>query len=211
MDEPKIRVLIVDDHVLVRAGLDAILKFEEDIEVVGEAANGLEALDKVKTTSPEVVLMDIRMPIMDGFDATKKIRDMYPSVHVLGLTQHEDVEYVDRMMSQGARGLVLKSCALDELKQAIRTVYQGGHFISPRISANPAVQSTAGNPVGISFTVRESEVLQLVAAGYNNQQMAEELGISVRTIEFHRANLCEKLGVHDTVELLNYAIQKRII
>jgi DNA-binding NarL/FixJ family response regulator len=207
-------VLVVDDHDLVRAGLAELLNYEEDIRVVGLASNGLDALEKVKSLSPDVVLMDLRMPVMDGFEATTRISRERPGVRVLAVTHLEDVEYIKRIMGLGASGVVLKSSAVDELKQSIRVVHEGKQFLSPLVSRalSPEPPSTPQvSPDEVTLTPRECEVLRLIASGNSNQGVADALRISVRTVEFHRANLNEKLGAHDTASLIKCAIQKGLI
>ena len=214
---PKIKVLIVDDHHLVRAGIAALLDNQADIEVVGEAGDGFEALEKVKALSPQVVLMDISMPKMNGFEATRRITRGYPTVKVLILTQYEQEEYIKRVMQSGASGYVLKNSVADELLQAIRTVNAGEQFFTPLISKS-IIESYIKQATGqishrssAELTPREREILQLIAEGVTNQQIANKLFISVRTVEFHRANIMAKLGVHDVAGLVKYAIQKKLI
>jgi len=210
----KIRILVVDDHDLVRSGLAALLSYDEHFDVVGEASNGLEAMEKVKAVLPDVVLMDIRMPAMDGFDATAQISKEYPGVRVLAVTHLEHDEYVKRVMRLGASGVVLKSCAVDELKQSIRTVHGGGQFLSPLIS-KIRESRTSAVPLDavrkVTLTPREREVLQLIASGSSNQEAADVLHISVRTVEFYRANLIEKTNARDGPSLVRYALEEKII
>ncbi len=215
-EKERIRVLVVDDHDLVRAGLIALLGHERDITVVGDASNGVEASEKVNILLPDVVLMDINMPAMDGVDATAKITREHPSVRVLVVTHLEHEEYVKRIMRSGASGYVLKNCAADELKQAVRTVHAGGQFFSPWVvkmmidgsQAGPASEAVCK---GVSLTPREREVLQRVASGHSNIAIATQLGISVRTVEFHRANLIEKIGARDAISLVRFAVEQKII
>lgn len=213
----KIRVLIVDDHHLVRAGIAALLKNLKDIEVVGEAGSGLGALSKLKQLKPDVVLMDISMPEMDGLEATERVMEAEPGTKVLALTQYEQEEYVRRIMRAGARGYVLKSSLADELMTAIRAVHRGETFFTPSIS-KLMVQSYVKHAAGqltkketVELTDREREILRLIAQGHTNQQIAKKLYISVRTVEFHRANLVQKVGTNDVATLTKYAIQKKLI
>jgi two-component system response regulator NreC len=213
----KIRVLVVEDHHLVRAGIVALLNNERDIHVVGEADNGLDAVQKAKDLSPHVVLMDISMPTMDGVEATYQITNAKPMTKVLVLTQHDNEEYIKRVMQSGASGYLLKVSVAEELLRAIRAVYRGEQFFTPSLS-KLMIDSYVKHAKGelpqkgyVSLTHREREILKLIAEGSTNQQIAVKLNISVRTVEFHRANLTAKIGVHDTVGLVKYAIRRKII
>ncbi len=213
----KIRVLIADDHHLVRAGIAALLRNEKDIQVVGEAESGLDAMEKAKTLNPHIVLMDISMPNMDGIEATHRITHGDKPAKVLVLSQYEHEEYIKRVMQSGASGYLLKNTVFDELIRAIRAIHRGEQFFTPSI-AKTMIESYVKQASGqvsetntVVLTHREREILRLVAEGRTNQQIANKLHISVRTVEFHRANLTEKLGVHDTASLVKYAIQKKII
>lgn len=213
----KIRILIVDDHPLVRAGIVALLRNEKDILVVGEADNGREAVEKAKALSPHIVLMDIRMPGTDGIDATGRIAALKPPVRVIALTQYDDEEYVRRIMQIGASGYVLKNSVAEELLRAIRAVYKGEQYLTAAV-AKMMIDSYVRQATGqvsqkppATLTQREREILKYVAEGNTNHQIATALSISVRTVEFHRANITEKTGIHDLASLVKYAIQKKII
>lgn len=213
----KIRVLIVDDHQLVRAGIAALLRNERDIQVVGEADSGEDALQKVRSLSPDIVLMDISMPTMDGIETTRRIKHAHSTARILVLTQYEQEEYIKRVIQSGASGYLLKTTVVGELIRAIRAVSRGEQFFAPSVS-RVMVDSFVRRATGqvsetntVVLTHREEEILRLVAEGHTNQQIGDKLHISVRTVEFHRANLNEKLGVHDTASLVRYAIQKKII
>ncbi len=218
---PKIRVAIVDDHHLVRAGIAALLRNEPDIEVVSEASDGLEVMTKLKELSPDVVLMDISMPTMNGIEATGRIKHAGTGARVLVLTQYDHEEYIKRVMQAGASGYILKNAIAEELLRGIRAVYRGEQFFTPSVSkvmvdsyikaSNGNGNGNGGGHKGGSLTNREREILQLIAEGYTNQQIAQRLFISVRTVEFHRANVIEKLGVHDTASLVKKAIQMKLI
>jgi len=214
---PKIRVAIVDDHQLVRSGIAALLRNESDIEVVIEASNGLEVLAKLKSLSPDVVLMDISMPTMNGIEATSRIRHAGGNTRVLVLTQYDHEEYIKRVMQAGASGYILKSAIAEELLRGIRAVHRGEQFFTPavsRVMVESYIKQATGVPPGPkngTLTNREREILQLIAEGNTNQQIAQRLFISVRTVEFHRANIIEKLGVHDTASLVKRAIQMKLI
>jgi len=213
----KIAVLIVDDHTLVRDGIRALLALIADIEVVGEAANGREALEKVKKLAPDVVLMDLAMPIMGGLEATRRIRKRFPRTKVLALTQYEDREYIVPTIEAGARGFVSKTAAFSELASAIQAVYQGGSFLSPMAAA--AVVEECQQKVAIEgekdsyqhLTDREREMLKLVAEGYTAKEIADMLVISLRTVETHKTNLMKKLNIHNKADLIRFAIRRGII
>jgi DNA-binding NarL/FixJ family response regulator len=213
----KIKVLIVDDHTLVRDGIRALLALVADVKVVGEAANGKEALEKVKKLAPDVVLMDLAMPIMSGLESTRRIRKRFPGTKVLALTQYEDREYIVPTIEAGARGFVSKTAAFAELASAIQAVYQGGSFLSP-IAAAAVVEecqqkvATEGETDSYqNLTDREREMLKLVAEGYTAREIADMLVISLRTVETHKTNLMKKLNIHNKADLIRFAIRKGII
>lgn len=213
----KIKVLIVDDHTLVRDGIRALLALVADVRVVGEAANGKEALEKVKKLAPDVVLMDLAMPIMSGLESTRRIRKKFPGTKVLALTQYEDREYIIPTIEAGARGFVSKTAAFAELASAIQAVYQGGSFLSP-IAAAAVVEecqqkvATEGETDSYqNLTDREREMLKLVAEGYTAREIADMLVISLRTVETHKTNLMKKLNIHNKADLIRFAIRKGII
>ena len=213
----KIKVLVVDDHTLVRDGIRALLSLVADMKVVGEAANGKEALEKVKELAPDVVLMDLAMPIMGGLEATRRIRKRFPGTKVLALTQYEDREYIVPTIEAGARGFISKMAAFSELASAIQAVYHGGSFLSPMAAA--AVVEECQQKVAIEgekdsyqhLTDREREMLKLVAEGYTAREIANMLVISLRTVETHKTNLMEKLNIHNKTDLIRFAIRKGII
>jgi two-component system response regulator NreC len=213
----KIKVLIVDDHTLVRDGIRALLALVADIQVVGEAANGKEALEKVKRLAPDVVLMDLSMPIMSGLEATRRIRRRFPGTKVLALTQYEDREYIVPTIEAGARGFVSKTAAFSELASAIQAVYQGGSFLSPMAAAavveecQQKVTMEGGKDPYQNLTDREREMLKLVAEGYTAKEIADMLVISLRTVETHKTNLMKKLNIHNKADLIRFAIRKGII
>lgn len=216
----RISVIIVDDHHLVRAGLAALLQQEADMEVVGEAADGNEAVEVALRLRPAVVLMDISMPGMDGIEATRRILEPDPACRVLVLSQYEHEEYVRRVVQVGAAGYILKSSVAEELRRAVRAVARGEQYFAPTVSrlmVESYVRTATGQGAGpgrraaIELTPRETEILHFIVDGNTNQEIARKLSISVRTVEFHRANLTEKIGVRDTAGLVKYAIQKRIV
>lgn len=213
----KIRVLICDDHTILREGIALLLNSQTDIEVVAEAVDGREAVDKAREHKPDVILMDIAMPLLNGLEATKQIRRDHPGARVLVLTMYESDEYVAQMLEAGAAGYVLKKVAGSELVYAIRAVYQGEAFLYPSITKRLVedylrrVESGQERDTFDGLTDREREVLQLIAEGHTNKEIADLLNLSVRTVQNHRAHIMEKLGMHDRGELIKYAIQKGII
>jgi len=213
----KIRVLIVDDHTLVRDGIRALLSLVADIEVVGEAANGREGLEKVAELAPDVVLMDLSMPIMSGLEATRRIRREFPKVRVLALTQYDDSEYVIPVIEAGARGFVTKMVAFSELASAIQAVYRGDSYLSPSAAAALIEEcqqkfSTEGDKDPYQqLTDREREVLKLVAEGHTAREIADMLVVSPKTVEWYKTSLMNKLNIHSKTDLIKFAIRKRII
>ncbi len=213
----KIRVLVVDDHTIVRDGICALLGLAGDIEVVGEAANGKEAIEMVKKLAPDVVLMDIAMPIMGGLEATHRIHKDFSNAKVLALTQYDDREYVFPIIEAGAYGFISKSAASSELTSGIRAVYRGDSFLSPSVAKFLVEVYRQGGTLKKSLdpydelTVREREVLKLLAEGYTIQEIANMLSISPKTAEGHKTSLMAKLDIHNRAELVKYALRKGII
>jgi two-component system response regulator NreC len=212
----KIRLLLVDDHEIVRAGLRMLFMAEEDMDIVGEASSGEEALEAVRQLKPDVVLMDVAMPGISGVEATRQIKKIDPGVAVLALTMHEDEQYFFQMLDAGASGYVPKRAAPDDLISAIQVVYRGDVFIYPslaRLLVRDFLQrSDAGTSSGVEeLTPREREVLTYIAEGYTNQEIANALVISVKTVDRHRENIMHKLNLHNRVELVKYAIAKGLI
>jgi DNA-binding NarL/FixJ family response regulator len=211
-----IRILIVDDHTLLRDGISALLALAPDMEVVGEAGNGKEALERVRELRPDVVLMDIEMPIMDGLEASRKIHERYPAVKVLILSQYDDAEHVLDAVGAGAKGFVTKTAASAELAASIRSVYGGDSYLSPQAARElvgefQRAERPRSDDLYDQLTGREKEILKLIAQGRTTQQIADLRVISRKTAEGHRANLMAKLDVHDRVELVKYALRKGII
>lgn len=210
----KIRVLVVDDHAIVRAGIAALLKSERDIVVVGEAETGEQALRKISSLAPDVVLMDLTLPGMDGIETTARIGRQFPAVRVLVLTQHDQEEYLRRVMESGARGYIVKNSLAEDLLRGIRSVHKGERFFDAAttlIADSLARREVQPHPSRDILTKREREILHYIAEGNTNMETAQILNISVRTVEFHRANLAEKLGLHDTASLVKYAIKHKIV
>jgi len=212
----KIRVLVVDDHTIVRDGICALLALSGDIEVVGEAANGSEALQMGRELKPDVVLMDISMPIMDGLEATRRICKEFPAIKVLVLTQYDDKEYVFPVIEAGASGFISKVAASAELALGIRSVYRGDSYLSPSV-ARLLVEDYQHGSKQVShdpyeqLTDRERDVLKLVAEGYTTQEIADMLVVSPKTVEGHKTNLMAKLGIRNRIDLVKYALRKGII
>lgn len=209
----KIRLLLADDHTVLRAGLKALFNAQPDMEVVAEASDGEEAIRMSRELSPDVVLMDISMPGINGFKATSEIRKQNPAVKILALTMHEDDSYLHQMLRAGADGYVPKKAADTELMAAIRASYRGEHFIHSSVASGLVTMARQQEPellknkgAGV-LSQREVEVLQLLALGYTNQQIAEELCLSVKTVESYRARIKAKLGLEGRAHLVRYAIE----
>ena len=207
----KIRILLVDDHDILRAGLRAVLSAEADIEVVDEASDGKEAVAKTERLLPDVVLMDISMPVMDGLEATRRIHQSCPEVKVLVLTIHDNEEYLFQVLEAGGSGYLVKKSAATELISAIRTVYRGEAFLSPmatKMVIGRYLQTMGREEKKQNYdelTGREREVLRLIVDGYTNQEIANHLFISVKTVETHRAHILEKLVLRTRADLVKYA------
>jgi DNA-binding NarL/FixJ family response regulator len=208
LSEAPIRIVLCDDHAVVRAGLRRLLEDEPGFDVVGEAATAEDAIRLVGTTRPDVVLMDLSLPGDDGISATRCIRAEHPRTHVLVLTMHDDVAYLREAFAAGAAGYVVKKAADVELVAALRTVASGDTYVHPNLGAALLNHKAAQSAVGGRFpelSPRELEVLRLLAVGFTNPEMAEKLGLSVRTIETHRANVQQKLGLRSRAELARLA------
>ncbi len=212
---PEIRVLIVDDHAILRDGIRSLLEIQPEIRVVGEAANGREALEKARLLLPDVVLMDVAMPEMNGLEATRQIKALNPQIQILILTQHDDREYVEPLLQAGASGYVLKRSGGREVITAIRQVYESGAYLEPSIARQviegfTQKEARAEDPLE-KLTPRERQVFQLLVSGKSNKEIARELRISAKTISVHRSNLMAKLNVHNSIELVHFAAQHRLL
>ncbi|MFP3898995.1 MAG: response regulator [Dehalococcoidia bacterium] len=213
----KIRVLVTDDHAIVRDGVCALLALTDDIEAVGEATNGREALEMVASLSPDVALMDIVMPLMDGLEATRRLRKEFPETKVIVLTQYEDRDYVIPAIEAGASGFISKAAASSELTSAIRSVYRGDSFLSPSIARllvddyRQLASVGRSNDTADQLTDREREVLKLLAEGHSTREIAQILVVSPKTVDRHKTNLMAKLDIHNRLDLFKYALRKGII
>jgi DNA-binding NarL/FixJ family response regulator len=214
----RIPVLLAEDHQIVREGFRALLKHERDIEVVGEAATGRQAVALAKKLKPAVVVMDIAMPSLNGLEATRQIRKELPAIRVIILSAHSDDAYVEQMMGLGAAGFLLKQTSSHELATAIREVQKGNTFFSPTVSQRLRKREhksldREGNlkTRNNRLSSREIEVLQLIAEGKPNKQVAAELGVSFKTVDKHRQHLMSKLDIHDVAGLTRYAMAEGII
>lgn len=206
-----IRILIADDHGVIRAGLCALLADFSDLTVVGEASDGMEAIAKAIDLKPDILLMDLSMPNVGGIEATRQLMQSQPGLRILILTVHEDDSLLKEVIRAGASGYVIKRAAQEDLIHAIRVVARGDLYIHPAMTRALFTESPSNGSSNVSdvetLTLREIEVLQLLAKGYTNRQIAEQLSLSPRTVEGHRANLSAKLGLRSRVELVEYAEQ----
>jgi two-component system response regulator NreC len=225
----KIRLLLVDDHDVVRVGLKTFLQTQEDFEVVAEARNGEEAVSRAMETHPDVILMDITMPEMDGLEATRRLRVLCPTCLVLALTVHDDKQYFMQMLAAGASGYITKQAAADDLVAAIHAIASGNVFLQPALarwlledyqrlanqagSAPPVAEGSKGEAVvGLeALSLRERQVLELVAHGLNNSQIGEQLKLSPKTIARHRERIMGKLNMHSRTELVKFAIRTGLV
>lgn len=207
-----IKVVIVDDHVIFRKGLMAILNEIDDVKVVGEASNGQEAIKLLKRLETDVILMDIKMPGMDGIEATEKILAVHPEIKIIALTMFEEISYFNKMIEVGASGFLLKKTDVDELEKALHQVYAGDAYFSEEFvsSVSPdLLQKNVRNTINLSD--REMEVLKLICKGYSNPEIARQLYISARTVDGHRAKLLEKTGAKNAANLVMYAVRNGLV
>jgi DNA-binding NarL/FixJ family response regulator len=227
----QLRILLADDHDILRQGLKLLLEAQPDLHVVGEARTGRSAVEQAAALQPDIVVLDISMPDMDGLEACQHIRRQHPGIQVLILTMHESEEYFLQALRMGATGYLVKKAAPAELCAAVRTIAQGGAFLYPGLakaliraylapkngasSTAPAQPESAKNTtlsqVFSVLTPRELEVLKLVAAGHTNQEIADQLVLSIKTVQAHRANVMEKLGLHDITHLVRFALRYGLI
>lgn len=214
----KIRLLLADDHAVLRSGLRLLLSQQPDMEVVGEAGDGEEAIDKTRDLSPDILLLDITMPGIGGLEALDRIKKENPQVKVVVLTMHDDESYMERIMTSGGSGYVLKKAADTELVSAIRAVYQGGVYLHPsmtRALVNQLQRRTVAQErqshLESKLSEREREVLKLIAQGYTNKEIADMIFLSVKTVETHKAHIMDKLELRSRAELVRYALDNGLL
>jgi two-component system response regulator NreC len=213
----KVRLLVADDHKIFRQGIKKLLEEEPDLQVVGESADGRETVKKATELKPDIILMDIAMANLNGLEATKQIKKVLPETKIIMLTMHKNEEYVLQSFQAGASGYILKEGAVEELVSAIRSIHQDKSFLSPTVSKTLVDAYLRKMETGKTetpfdlLTDREREVLQLIAEGFTNREVAKQLFISVKTVEAHRAHIMQKLNIHDIAKLVKYAIQKGLV
>lgn len=207
-----IRLIIADDHEIFRKGLRIILNELDEVKVVAEAQNGNEVFEILKHQKADLILMDIRMPVMDGIEATRKMTEKYPEVKVIALTMFEEISYFNQMIEAGAQGFLLKKTNKDELQRAINLVMEGENYFSEEFISNVnRTQRPASRIAGIELTDREQEVLELICKGMSNAEISKFLGVSARTVDGHRAHLLEKTGAKNSPHLVMFAIKNGLI
>jgi two-component system NarL family response regulator len=209
----RIRILLVDDHRMMRDGLRSILDLEDDLDVVGEAGNGYEALEMARTLQPDVTVMDVGMKDLNGIEATRQIIAQNPRAKVVALSTHSSEPYVISMLEAGACGYVLKDAAVDEMRRAIRVVAEGHHFLSPEVAGSVVASrlrspSQNGGSAPAVLAPRERQILQLLAEGHTSAEIARQLHIATTTVDSHRRNIMKKLDLHSVAELTKYAIRE---
>jgi DNA-binding NarL/FixJ family response regulator len=208
----KLQILLADDHAVVREGLKRLIETQPDMKVIGEAADGKEAVDKAVRLSPEVAVMDVSMGEMNGVDATRRVRALCPGTKVLALTVHEDKTYLRELLDAGAAGYVLKRAAADELVRAIRAVASGGIYVDPRVAGKLlrtfVDPQTSKSDATADLSEREAAVMQLIAQGYTNKEIAAQLGVSVKTVETYKARSMDKLGLRSRVDIVRIATER---
>jgi two-component system response regulator NreC len=225
----KIRLLLVDDHEIIRVGLKTFLQTQPDFEVIAEAGNGEEAVDRAMESHPDVILMDITMPGIDGMEATRRLRVLCPECLVLALTVHDDKQYLMQMLAAGASGYITKQAAADELVEAIHTIASGNVFLQPALARwlledyqrltrqtmsapSGSSETTDGNAIGLEvLSLRERQVLEMIAQGISNQEIGKRLALSHKTIARHRERIMKKLNMHSRTELVKFAIRTGLV
>ncbi len=210
---PKLRILLVDDHAVVREGMKSLITAQPDLEVVGEADNGRVALELATELHPDVIVMDMSMPELNGALATQQITRAFPQIKVLALSVHEDKSYLQQFLEAGAKGYVLKRAATEELIRAIRSVAMGGTYLDPNVAGKVVgglFHSHSNNQVvpASELSEREAEVVRFIAQGYSNKEIAAKLDLSVKTVETYKTRSQEKLGIHSRIEIVRYAMQR---
>lgn len=215
METPKhrLRIVLADDHAIVREGLRALIERQPDMEVVGEADNGRAAIDVTERLQPDVVVMDLSMPVLNGTRAAKELIGRNPDLKILALTVHEERSYLRELLEAGASGYLLKRVAADELVHAIRRVAEGGVYVDGQLIPEVLdrffrTPGKDGNAEGRALTPREGEVMRLIARGYSNKEIGVQLSLSVKTVETHKARATDKLGIHNRAGIVRYALQQ---
>jgi DNA-binding NarL/FixJ family response regulator len=215
---PKIRVLIADDHSLVREGIAAFLRMCDDIDVIGEASDGIEAIERVRKLKPDIVLMDISMPKLGGLEATVELKKTDPAIKIIVLTQYDDKEYISRFLKAGVCGYMLKKAVGSDLLNAIRAVNRGEFYLFSSIASEVVDgylgkhrEPVAGEDLYEKLTDREKQVIKLIAEGHSHKEIAGLLNISAKTVIAHQTNISEKLDIHSRTALVKFAISKGII
>ncbi len=205
-----LRIVLADDHRIVREGLRALVNELPDMEVIGEAADGRTTVEMVRNLLPDVVIIDVGMPGLNGIEATRQIRAKAPSVKVVALSMHSDGRFVSQMLKAGAVGYLLKDCAFEELARALQAIMAHGHYLSPGLGGAVARQHLEGASLLAKLTAREREVLQLIAEGWNTKNLATRLHVSTKTVETHRHNIMKKLEVRSVAELTKLALREGV-
>jgi two-component system response regulator NreC len=209
----KLRILLAEDHEMVREGLRLLVNAQPDMEVIGEAGNGQAAIESARELGPDIIIMDVSMPKMNGLQATEKLKRDLPHVKVLALTRHTDTGFLQQLFRAGASGYVLKQSTSDELMRAVRAIAAGGNYLDPAITRKvikgyASRKAALNEDIADSLTGREEEVLRLIAWGYSNKEIAAKLNISVKTVEAHKTNLMKKLNLHSRIDIVRYALLK---
>lgn len=212
----KLRIILADDHALIREGLKALINAEQDLEVVGEAGDGLAAYKLAAELRPDLIVMDVSLPELSGAKATERIKRELPSVKILALTMHEDKGYLRQLIQAGASGYVLKRAAAEDLIHAIRAISSGGVYVDPTmmskvVSGSSRLRSLDDALRDNSLSDRETEVLRLIALGYSNKEIGAQLDISIKTVETYKARLMEKLDLHSRVDIVRYALRQGLM
>ncbi|MCP3929604.1 MAG: response regulator transcription factor [Bacteroidetes bacterium] len=205
-----ISLVIADDHIIFRKGLRTVLNEIPIVKVIAEASNGSELLNILKTTPVDIVLMDIRMPVMDGMEATRRITKSYPDTAVICLTMHEEIGYFNKMIEMGAQGFLLKKTNKDQLENAIKAVYSGNAYYDEEFVISP-VKRKPNNRNQVLLSEREKEVLEFICKGYSNAEIAKELGLSQRTIDGHKSRLFDKTGAKNAPNLVMFAVKNGLV